>query len=561
VFVLVGLGGVWYAILPPRLTPALPAGQGVPRAVRGAIHVHTDRSDGTGRVDDIAAAAARAGLDFLVLTDHGDAAREPDAPRYRGGVLCIDAVEISTSNGHVLAVGLPAAPYPLGGEGRDVVDDIQRLGGVAIAAHPGSTKPELQWSDWSVPVDGLEWLNGDSQWRDESAWSMARALFTYPVRATETLAGLLDRPDAVLRQWDVLTRERRVVAVAGADAHARLSLRSLGEPYDNGASFHVPSYEQMFRLFANTLPDAQFTGDAAADAQAVLAALRGGHVYSVVDAVAGAATISFTGTNGKTHVTGGDAIPLAGPVTLRVELQQGPPDARIDLVKDGAMAATGTGSTLEHVAGVAAPGVYRVEVSRPGAPGQPPMPWMVSNPIYVGRHAASTAPRAAPRRPSAVAVQYADGPATRWQIETSSASRAALDVVQATKGSELALRYALGGAASASPFAAFVMTAGEDLPTYDRLVFTARADRPMRISVQLREPAGQLGERWHRSIVLDTAPRHVTIVFDDLRAIGTTTRERPTLGRIDSILFVVDTVNTPLGGSGRIWIDDVSYAR
>ena len=43
-----------------------------------------------------------------------------------------------------------------------------------------------------VPVDGLEWLNGDSQWRDESRLDLTRALFTYPFRRLETLASLLD---------------------------------------------------------------------------------------------------------------------------------------------------------------------------------------------------------------------------------------------------------------------------------------------------------------------------------------------------------------------------------
>ena len=35
--------------------------------------------------------AARAGLKFIVFTDHGDATRTPDPPAYRSGVLCIDA--------------------------------------------------------------------------------------------------------------------------------------------------------------------------------------------------------------------------------------------------------------------------------------------------------------------------------------------------------------------------------------------------------------------------------------------------------------------------------------
>ena len=51
----------------------------------------------------------RAGLQFVILTDHGDGTRAPDPPAYRHGVLCIDAVEISTVDGHLVALNLAAA--------------------------------------------------------------------------------------------------------------------------------------------------------------------------------------------------------------------------------------------------------------------------------------------------------------------------------------------------------------------------------------------------------------------------------------------------------------------
>ena len=91
----------------PRAARTLAAAPTLRTPVRGAIHIHTRRSDGTGTVDDIARAASRAGLNFVILTDHGDGTREPDTPAYRSGVLCIDAVEISTASGHVVALGLP----------------------------------------------------------------------------------------------------------------------------------------------------------------------------------------------------------------------------------------------------------------------------------------------------------------------------------------------------------------------------------------------------------------------------------------------------------------------
>jgi hypothetical protein len=554
-----GAAGLWYMLPPPYASLPLAAVESVMPAIRGAIHVHTRRSDGTGDVPLIAAAAARAGLDFVILTDHGDATRPPDPPAYIDGVLVIDAVEISTDDGHVVAVGLTQAPYPLGGEARDVLEDIQRLGGFSILAHPESPSPGLRWNSWDAEFDGLEWLNADSEWRDESVWSLARTLFTYPFRGTETLVSLLDRPTDAIARWDDVTQRRRVVAVAGADAHARIGFRSIGEPYENGSALHVPPYERMFQLFTNALPGLTLGGNAVDDAQTVLAAVRDGHVYTTIDALGGAAAMSFTASSGHAMVSIGDALPLDGPVTLRVDLQ-GPETARIDVVKDGRRLQSTTGTHLELVTEATA-AVYRVEVALPGAPGAPPVPWVVSNPIYVGRDASATTET--PNRPgaSAFAVQYTDGPASEWTIETSEASLGALDVVSAVDGAQLSLRYGLGGTASSSPFVALVMPSGSDVAEHDRLMFTAWGNRPMRLSVQLRSPEAEVGERWHRSVYLDTSPRTITVFFDDVTATGITSTSLPVLEAVEEILFVVDTVNTPVGASGTVWIDDVRYGR
>src|SRR5688500_11739062 len=191
----------------------------------GSFHIHTNRSDGSGSPDEAAAAAARAGLNFIVLTDHGDGTRVPDAPQYRSGVLVIDGVELSTQSGHYIAIGVPESPYPLRGEARDVVDDVRRLGGLGIVAHPHSAKSGLRWHDWDAQFDAMEWLNADTEWRDERPFQLARALARYPFRPAETLAAFLDRPDATLGRWDVMTQQRRIVTVAGAAAHARAGRR------------------------------------------------------------------------------------------------------------------------------------------------------------------------------------------------------------------------------------------------------------------------------------------------------------------------------------------------
>src|SRR4051794_28091353 len=43
---------------------------GAPGGIHGAYHVHSTRSDGQGTPEQIAHAAKKAGLQFVVLTDH-----------------------------------------------------------------------------------------------------------------------------------------------------------------------------------------------------------------------------------------------------------------------------------------------------------------------------------------------------------------------------------------------------------------------------------------------------------------------------------------------------------
>ena len=538
--------------LPPRrrALSAPPAAAGV----RGAMHIHTRRSDGSGLPDAIAAAAARAGLRFIILTDHDDASSEPTRPYYRNGVLIIEGAEISSDDGHVVALDLPRAPYPLAGESRDVLEDVHRLGGFALAAHPGSEKAELAWRHWDEPFDGLEWLNGDSEWRDEPITTMLGAPLSYAFGRAGAVARLFDRPEPVLAKWDELTTRRRVVGVAAADAHARIGLRS-GEPDDPLLAVHLPSYEAVFSALSITV-GAAVSGEAAADARAILDAIRRGHVYSSVDALAAPAEMSFRAAAGAQPFEQGDEIRRPPEeIALAVE-SNAPPDARIVLLRNGREVASAAGPHLRHVTD-GGRATYRTEIHLAGAPGSPPVPWVVSNPIYVGLPPAAQDVRPAP---TDVVLHYGNGPADGWMAAASPRSLAVLDVIPGPGGTQLSLRYGLGGTLSESPYAALVAPTGA-VKDYDRLVFTARASTPMRLSVQVRVPSGGDGERWHRSVYLDEQPRDVTVFFDDMRPRGPTRQARPDLAAVHALMFVVDTVNTKPGSSGQVWIDDVRYGR
>ena len=309
----------------------------------------------------------------------------------------------------------------------------------------------------------------------------------------------------------------------------------------------------MFRTFSVTATGLSFTGDAEADTATLLTAIRQGHIYSTIDALATPAAISFRAVRGQTSWVAGDFVPPGGDLELQVDGNI-PSGSRIVLMKAGSTVAESEGNSLRKMVS-ATEAVYRIEIELPGAPGNPRVPWVVTNPIYVRTDDDVAVPHGEATETAAV---YENGAASGWRIETSTRSKAALDVARTTSGTELLLRWAIGGTRAESPYAAFAMPAGALLSGYDRLMFTTRADGPMRLSVQLRAANG---ERWRRSVYIDDQPRQAAVFFDEFRPIGMTSQRRPPLAAIRDVLFVVDTVNTKPGTSGQFWVDDVKYGR
>jgi hypothetical protein len=539
----------------PRRAIVLPEAGSQSVTVAGAFHVHSNRSDGSGSPDDVAAAAARAGLQFIVLTDHGDGTRTPDPPAYRSGVLVIDAVELSSGGGHYIAIGLPETPYPLRGEPRDVIEDVRRLGGFGIVAHPDSTKPGLQWRDWNAAFDGLEWLNADSEWRDESRTELLRALARYPLRRVETLASLLDRPDRALERWDMLTQQRRVVALAGADAHARAGwMDDDANGYRREWFLRIPSYEASFRTFRiHVAMHRPIGNDAGADAADIIAALKAGRIFTAIDAIATPAALDFTATYGEAMAIArvGDIIdPLARPITFRA--RSNATAGVIVLRKDGRVLTHQSVPELNFAAS-AGSGVYRVEIVLDQSPGTPPVPWVVSNPIYLQPPGWGTA--TIPGYPPA--SDRSDIQGGPWHVEKDSGSTGQVSQdLRESGGVEFSYQLAAGN--RVGQYAALGISVGNSLTSRTRLAFHAQASQPMRLSVQARRPRS--GERWQRSVYLDTTARELVVPFNEMTAVGTTPSPfDPQM--VDTLLFVVDLTNAHPGASGTVTIRDLRVER
>lgn len=344
--------------------------------VVGNLHVHTVYSDGTADHREVARAAARAGLDFVVVTDHNIWVRGVEG--YTDGVLLLVGEEVHSVRrypqvNHLLIYGAEAELAPLAADPQSLIHAIAERGGICFLAHPyekGSPiSPDLEpipWVDWEVDgYAGLEIWNAMSEFKG-LLWGRLAALFY----AWFPELGIRGPFPATLRRWDALLRAgRRVTAIGGADAH--------GHTYHLGPIRRVVfPYDTLFR-WVNThiLVEQPLTGDLETDRRLIYDALRTGRTWVGYDRLGATRGFRFHVRSGPAVATMGEEIPRAGALLFEVEA---PRPGIIRLIREGRVVARAYGRTLRFT--TAEPGAYRVEVWRTFR-GRT-RGWIFSSPIY-----------------------------------------------------------------------------------------------------------------------------------------------------------------------------------
>ena len=146
------------------------------------------------------------------------------------------------------------------------------------------------------------------------------------------------------------------------------------------------------------------------------------------------------------------------------------------------------------------PGAYRIEAHLPAAAGRPAVPWVLTNPIYVGLREAHERAARACRRPGGNRRDRRSAPAA-WQAEASDGSVSTLTATTIADGTPaLAWQFALAGGARGDQFAAMRFPVEREFARHDRLQLRAQSDAPRRLWAQLRasgrETASGGGERF-----------------------------------------------------------------
>ena len=144
------------------------------RVLEADFHVHTTLSDGSLTPLGIARQAERRGLDVIALTEHNSALPGGVARAWahaRGGPLVLRGEEVTSSRFHLIAVGIDETVSP-NQPLSDVIADIHRQRGIAIAAHPvkrywNEYEPVLGQLDGSEVMHPLAYSDAFAGWRWE----------------------------------------------------------------------------------------------------------------------------------------------------------------------------------------------------------------------------------------------------------------------------------------------------------------------------------------------------------------------------------------------------------
>jgi predicted metal-dependent phosphoesterase TrpH len=148
------------------------------------LHIHsTFSADGTADPVEILKRCRDIGLDGCSITDHNSIEGSLRAIEMCSemGLIVVRGLEVSSSDGHVLAYGL-SGPVPRGMPMRETIAEIHKAGGIAVAAHPTRLGSGVGVdAAANAGFDAIEVLNGGSSARGNRAAATVAAEKRLPI--------------------------------------------------------------------------------------------------------------------------------------------------------------------------------------------------------------------------------------------------------------------------------------------------------------------------------------------------------------------------------------------
>lgn len=347
---------------------------------KGVVHVHSFLGGhSNGNFEDIIAAAKSNQLNFVVLTEHTSEDFNTAAMTLKGlhaGVFFINGNEAATSNTDRLLL-VPGDESASGTKftTQEIISNTKSKGSLALVAYPQDFK------SWDASgYDGVEVYNVYTNARQIKPLIMFfDGLWSFRSFPDLLFANFYRRPTENLKKWDeaILATGRKLVAVAGNDAHANVGVSLNDSSGKTLLGLQLDPYERSFHLVRVHI---LIPKDKPLSSETLLEALANGHCFIGFDLFGDTAGFSFSGSNGIENRIQGDELELQNEVRLTASM---PVTGRIVLLKDGKPIQDESGIMRKDFI-VKEKGSYRVEVYLPQLP-QPvgDQPWIISNPIYV----------------------------------------------------------------------------------------------------------------------------------------------------------------------------------
>jgi hypothetical protein len=337
----------------------------------GVYHVHSSMSDGLQSPREIALQARASGVSLVLLTDHGSPNQASSSFRDTiDGVTIVGGSEASLPDGRLTFLGAEGTPsLRLSSFPPDAIDDAREWGAFPVVAYPDD--PRYQWRYWNDDLrpGGIEVLNLFTSLRSGSWTDRLLLAMFYPFSRYYFLKRIAV-PTESTAHWDGFLQRGKTWAFVASDAHGGFHIT----PW---LSIKLPSYSDTFS-FAGMGIAKQYDSDPAA-------AIRSGDFFNCIRGAGEPDRFEFSAQRGfQKFPSGSDAPPNSDlHVEVQLEAQAGKQATRLVLKRDGVALREVAGGYLDLEN--AAAGVYRVEVFLVGHPLlQGNVPWILSNPIFVG---------------------------------------------------------------------------------------------------------------------------------------------------------------------------------
>jgi PHP domain-containing protein len=346
----------------------------------GVIHVHTRASDGSGTVAEVMAAAEKANLSFIAITDHNVAMTESDLAEDPPDLPIISGVEVGTAAGHFLALGIPPSwVQPKTNDDRTLLAAARAAGAFRILAHP--FHPHAPWTDWKTSdFEGMEIWNEDAAWRQNNFFDLMDAFLLYGENDQLAFVRLASTPEQNFAKWDELLQQRPIAGLCAADTHARIRL---GFSKD----WRFPGYEPSLKVAREHVLFSAGAGGgnpALASAAEIVDALKTGHSYCALDSLYPADGFSFRVSSVNGSGGPGDFLHWTGAARIQISAPSGANLPLIKIFRDGREIDEELTRNIDEP--ISGPGRYRTEVflRQPGLTGWRRWTlWVFTNPVYV----------------------------------------------------------------------------------------------------------------------------------------------------------------------------------